>query len=355
MNLYTAIDRYTGYGITGYNVLNALSKIDPDLSLFFVGQPNIANNWNMKALQDASNRKINFFDKNQPCLKIWQPQDLFTRTVGDSKYGALTFFEIDNLSTAEKTGYNLLDIIFAPSTWAKDILINNGINKNIIVCPQGVDTDIFHPYEPKDKPEDTYVFINIGKWEIRKGHDILIDIFNSAFETNDNVELWMINNNPFLDANQNQWWEKYYKNSKLGSKVRIFPRAQNQEDLSHMMKYADCGIFPSRAEGWNNEAIEILAMNKPLIITNYSAHTQYCNTDNAYLIDITETTPAIDDIWFHGAGNWASIGQSQFDQAIEHMRYVYKNNIRTNIDGLKTAQCLTWDKTANILYNNMSN
>ena len=64
----------------------------------------------------------------------------------------------------------------------------------------------------------------------------------------------------------------------------------------------------------------------------------------------------MDNIWFHGkSGNWATIGQNQIDQAIEYMRYVYKNNIRTNNNGLKTAQNLTWQKTANIIYDHMNN
>jgi glycosyltransferase involved in cell wall biosynthesis len=121
------------------------------------------------------------------------------------------------------------------------------------------------------------------------------------------------------------------------------------------MSYADCGIFPSRAEGWNNEAIEMMAMDKPIIITNYSAHTQFCNKDNAYLVDIDTTVPANDGIWFNGSGNWASIEEKQIDQFIEHMRYVYKNNIRDNSYGLKTANNLSWHNTANIIYSNMIN
>ena len=121
------------------------------------------------------------------------------------------------------------------------------------------------------------------------------------------------------------------------------------------MAYADCGIFPARAEGWNNGAIEVMAMDNPIIITDYSAHTQYCNKDNAYLIDILETEPAKDNIWFNGTGNWAKLNSRTMDQAVEHMRYVYKNQIRSNAKGLETAHNHSWAKTAQIIYDNMMN
>jgi glycosyltransferase involved in cell wall biosynthesis len=353
MNLFTAIDKYTGYGITGYNTFNSLFDIDPELTLFCVSHPNIEDNWDSQKLKISIDRQNNF-NRKAPCYKVWQQHDLFTRTVGDSKYGALSFFEIDKVLPKEKAGYSLLDTIFVPSSWAKDILINNGIKNEIVVCPQGVDTNIFNNTNtPTDKP-NTYTFVNIGKWELRKGHDILVEIFNNAFDENDDVELWMINHNPFLNADQHKWWEKFYKNTKLGNKIRTFPRLPTQQDLAKVLSYTDCGVFPSRAEGWNNEAIEMLAMDKPIIITNYSAHTQYCNKDNAYLIDIKETEPADDNIWFHGDGNWASIGLPQINQASEYMRYVYTNNIRNNPNGLKTAQDHSWANTANIVYEHMN-
>jgi len=234
-------------------------------------------------------------------------------------------------------------------------LQDNGVTKEIVVCPQGVDTQIFNGSVPEDKNQNSkYTFINIGKWEIRKGHDILVDIFNSAFEKDDDVELWMVNHNPFLNNDQTKQWSTLYQNSKLGDKIRFFPRLPTQEVLSKVMSYADCGIFPSRAEGWNNEAIEMMAMNKPIIITNYSAHTQFCNADNSYLININNTEPAYDGIWFDGEGDWASLENEQIEQAVEHMRYVYKNQIKNNPKGLETAQNHSWSKTAQIIMSHMN-
>lgn len=354
MNCLLPVDCYTGYGISGYNLWREIYHIDNNTTLFPIGAINIENAWDVKNLGNSLNK--DHFKPNNPCFKLWHANDFFTKVYGNGKYGGLSFFEIDKITEIEKASYNLLDIIFMPSEWAKNILEANGIDKKIVVSPMGVDRKVFSGVIPEDKKNQSkYIFINIGKFEIRKGHDILVDIFNNAFDEKDDVELWMINHNPFLNKNQMNNWINLYKNSKLSSKIRFFPRIPDQKTLANIMSYSDCGIFPSRAEGWNNEAIEMMAMNKPIIITNYSAHTQFCNHKNSYLVDIDSTIPAKDDLWFDGTGNWASIEQQQIDQFIGHMRYVYRNNIRDNINGLQTSIDLSWQNTANIIYSNMTN
>lgn len=352
MNLYTPLTGYTGYGITGYNIWKELNQIDENLCLFIIGDLNrLEETWDkhniIKSLQQQ-----NRYNPDDPYLKIWHGNDFFLRPSGRSMYAGLSFFELDTLTEKELLSYSLLDKIIVPSHWAKNILLSNNIKKDIIVCPMGVDTQIFNGLTPADKlEEDKYIFINIGKWEIRKGHDVLVNIFNQAFNRDDNVELWMVNHNPFVNQDTLNQWGSFYKDSPLGEKIKIYPRLPNQHILARVMAYTDCGIFPSRGEGWNNEAIEMMAMNKPVIITNYSAHTEYCNKNNSYLINISSTTPAIDGIWFNGEGNWASFDNDQIEQAIEHMRYVYKNNIRSNPKGLSTANDHSWAKTAKTIYN----
>lgn len=350
MNIISAIDCFTGYGITGYNIWKNIYDKDSNTTLFPIANANIENHWDRDGILKSINNQ-NYFNKNKPCLKVWHANDLIIRTAGNSKYGCLCFFEIDKISDKEKIGYSIADTIFAPSKWAKNILESNGIKTPIVVCPQGVDTTIFNGELPSDKTQEKYVFINIGKWEIRKGHDILVDIFNRAFNVNDNVELWMLNTNPFLNEEQHNSWIRLYKESPLGEKIKIFPRLPDQKTLSRVISYSDCGIFPSRAEGWNNEAIELLAMNKPIILTDYSAHTEYANTSNSFLVNIQNTEPAQDDIWFDGSGNWASIADNQIDQFIEYMRYVYSNNIRNNPNGIDTTHNFSWDKTSSIIMN----
>lgn len=351
LNLSCPIN-FTGYGITSFNIYKELrNKLD--ICLFPIGNPQLDTPVFQNEIVTDISKQENFSNET-PCFKIWHQFDLASR-IGKSKYAALTFFEIDKLKTREIRMINNLDTIFVASNWAKKILENNGITIPIAVSPLGIDPSLFNNEinNTVKKDNNKYVFLNIGKWEIRKGHDILLEIFTQAFKDDDNVELWMLNHNPFLTQEENNVWATMYKNSKLGSKIKILPRIVSHADVAKLIALSDCGIFPARAEGWNNEVPEFFALNKPVILTNYSAHTEYADSNNSYLINIDDTTPAIDNKFFDGFGNWADFGDNQIEQTVEHMRFVYKNNIRTNPAGLITAKNLTWANTADIIYNNL--
>ena len=123
------------------------------------------------------------------------------------------------------------------------------------------------------------------------------------------------------------------------------------------MKQVDCGVFPSRAEGWNLEALELMACGKQVIITNYAAHTQFCNTKNSLLVDIDEKELAFDNKWFFGQGNWAKISEKQIQSIANHMSSVYNakktGSDMVNYEGIKTANQFTWSKSAEKLLNNV--
>lgn len=343
----------TGYGITSYNIYKALKKLNIDIRLFPIGQVILeSSEFKDEILKDINKQEI--FDKNDTCFKIWHQFDLAT-SIGKSKYSALTFFETDKLKPNEKQMINNTDQIFVASSWAKNVLIDNDIKIPIYVSPLGIDPTIFNENvnTTVSKDNNKYVFLNIGKWEIRKGHDLLVEIFNNAFTDNDNVELWMLNHNPFLTQEENLNWMNLYKNSRLGSKIQVIQRLPTHKDVARLIAMSDCGIFPARAEGWNNEVPEFFALNKPVILTDYSAHTEYSTKDNSYLVKVDGLIPAKDDKFFDGYGNWANISDDSCDQMIEYMRYVYTNNIRTNPNGLNTAKQLTWNNTANIIYSHL--
>ena len=64
-------------------------------------------------------------------------------------------------------------------------------------------------------------------------------------------------------ARASEKWKNLYIDSKNGHKVRFIDRAKTQEEVYNIMAKVDCGIFPSRAEGWNLELLELcLAANQ---------------------------------------------------------------------------------------------
>lgn len=343
-----------GYGIAGLNIVKELSK-HTSVSLFCIGQPQVTNQEDANIIRQCIINST-FFPVNDPCIKIWHQNDM-AQFAGKGIRIGFPFFELDEFNDIEKHHLSSLDKIFVSSKWAKDVITNNITidSNNVCVIPLGVDRKIFNEQNASASLDKT-IFFNCGKWEVRKGHDVLCDIFNSAFTDDDNVELWLMCQNPFLNEQQEKEWINLYKNSKLGHKIKLFPRMETQEQVYSIMKETDCGIFPSRAEGWNLELLEMLSCGKQVITTNYAAHTEFCNDKNSLLVSINNTELAFDGKWFHGkCGKWAKLDKDQIEQFISHMRNVHKlkesKSLTINKSGLDTASHFTWENTSKKILN----
>lgn len=331
----------TGYGIASLNILRELDKIS-DVTYLPIGQPQFTTQEDYDLVFRLFNKKP-ICDIDAPCFKIWHQFDLFEH-FGRGKYIAYPFFELDTFNEYEIKSLSVTDSVCVSSNWAKNILKNH-LDKECHVVPLGVNRNIFHENYTKTQ-SDKFIFLNIGKWEVRKGHDILYDIFNKAFPIEKDVELWLLaseHTNNYSSPEELSKWKNIYS----GDRIRLFSGVDTHQDIAKIIAECDCGIYPSRAEGWNLELLETMSMNKPVIATNYSAHTEFCNKDNCYLVDINETEKAYDGKAFIGQGNWAKIGDKQIDQIIDYMRFVYNNKISSNIEGVNTAKKYSWINSAN--------
>lgn len=342
---------YTGYGVAAFNIANELSEIS-DLTLFPIGNSITVFFESAKQKFIKLLEKQNSYNFRAPTIKMWHSHEL-RNFVGGGKFLPFPFFELDTFDDISKHSLrNCSDTIIVASNWAKEIIEKNNINTPCVVVPLGVDMNIFdHKIEPKNKNSEKYIFSMIGKWEIRKGHDILLDIFHKAFPGKEDVELWISasSDNGYIQKQERLQWENMYLNSPLGEKVVLCQPVDTHQEMAEFISNIDCGIYISRAEGWNLELLETMAMNKPVIASNYSAHTEFCNSDNSFLFDIHETEPAIDGKFFRGQGNWAKIGASQIDTIVDHLRFLYKNNIRTNPNGVETGKKFSWKNSAEII------
>ncbi len=366
-----------GYGIASLNILKALQE-KTKVSLFPIGKPQIplekksrlfVNQLDAEAVRKGL-ETAKTFDPNAPCIKIWHQNQMAER-IGSGKFIGFPIFELDTFDSIEKNHLSSCDELMVCSHWAKNVvmdqcppithsvpsyssrypIIHTEGKKDwakVHVIPLGVDSTVFG-HTMRVLPDPRYsstVFFNCGKWEIRKGHDILIDAFKKAFPGDEDVQLWMMCENPFNSPDEDRWWHNKYDDPR----VVIIPRVESQEEVYNIMRKADCGVFPARAEGWNLEALEMMAGGKQVIISDFSAHTEFCTEENSMLVTIDDTEIAYDGKWFHGQGNWAKIGDNQIKQIAQHMKNVHKrvqNHENTfNVAGVETAKKFSWQNSA---------
>jgi len=339
INLMTPINQL-GYGVAGLNILKALQK-QAEVSLFPIGQPQVTNQTDADAVRKGIHTSQTF-DHKAPCVKIWHQNQMAER-VGSGKFFGFPIFELDKFNSLEKHHLDSCDALMVCSNWAWDVANKqtNHFPNFIHVVPLGVDMDIFKPATPRN--DNKTIFFNCGKWEIRKGHDILINAFEKVLGHGQDAELWMMCNNPFNSPEEEGKWKQLYQHPK----VKIIPRAETQQEVYNIMAQVDCGVFPSRAEGWNLELLEMMACGKHVVTTDYSAHTEFCTKDNAGLVTIKETEPAYDGKWFFRQGNWAKIdAHVQMDLHMKMMRFILDKKGTLNEAGIETAKKFSWDNTA---------
>jgi glycosyltransferase involved in cell wall biosynthesis len=343
MNLMTPVNSL-GYGVAGVNILKSLGK-DVAVTCFPIGNVEVTSQEDSDAVQEALSRR-EAFDINAPCLKIWHEFAMAER-IGKGPLFGFPFFEITKFDDNRIHNLNSTNGIIVASKWAARVIADNIKTPiPVHVCPLGVNRGLFN--ENGHTNTGKCDFLNCGKWEVRKGHDVLLRAFVAAFPTEQDVTLSMLPTNPFLSPREKSEWEVYYRSD---PRVKIIDRVNSHAEVANIMKQSTCGVFPSRAEGWNLELLEMMSCGKPVIATNYSAHTEFCNENNSLLIEIDSMETASDGKWFNGnVGEWASLEGSPFDALVSHMRDVYgwwqESGVLVNEEGIRTAVDFSWETTA---------
>ena len=325
----------TSYGYVSSYFMSHLKKLGWDIRHLGIG-PNSPDDVTAELLRGISNE----FHYDAPCLKIWHQNQLCGFT-GSPKIG-FPIFELEDFSKEELHSLNYPDLLFVCSNWAKDVLSKYNIRSEVV--PLGYDPNIFKVSNMPKK--STTVFANFGKWEIRKGHDILIRAFEAAFTPKDDVLLVMCPTNQFLPRQKAEEWENLYTKGKMGNQVQLIPRVMNQKEVYNIMEQVDCGVFPARAEGWNLEGLELLATGRYCIMTNCTGHTEFVDKD-VMLINMPEKLEiAYDGVFFDGTRHWRSFGKDQFDQLVHYLRDFHINRPIIPNSSFTRVKKFTWDNSA---------
>lgn len=349
INFTAPFTNHTSYGICALNILKSLRQLGSPVSLFPIGPFDPTYPLNEVKLIQEGLKSAETYDKLAPSLRLYH-QNSLAQHVGKGKHVGYPIFELDTFTAVEKHHLRSQDEVFVCSQWAKEVAAQNGIRAKVV--PLGVDTTVF---SPAPLPKGPTRFFTIGKIEHRKGHDVLCEIFNRAFSSKDDVELYISWNNPFLRPEEKTFWENNYFHSDLGEKIHFVGRKETSQEIAAFINSMHCGIFPTRAEGWCMPALETLACGRHLIITNCTGQTEFVNTENSLLIPPGGLEPAIDNVWFFGQGNWYGFGEEQIEYAVDLMRMVHNlvqdGDLQINTDGVSTAQKFSWLNTANKIWN----
>ncbi len=224
---------------------------------------------------------------------------LFEKARGRRNYG-YTFFEneLDGQSIENAQRY---DLILAGSSWCRDRMLEKGIT-HCDVLIQGIDPKLFYPIE-SEKADDRFVIFSGGKFELRKGQDILLkavkilqDKYPDIYLVNCWYNLWpeslqQMAGSPYINFNYQKSapWPQIMRQTYIENGLdpdRIFTMdLVPHHRLRSLFKQTDIGVFPNRCEGGTNLVLmEYMACAKPVIATAASGHRDIVNEENALLL-----------------------------------------------------------------------
>jgi len=240
-------------------------------------------------------------------------------------------------------------------------MLEKGIN-NCGLLIQGIDPDIFYPIA-EIKSHDNFVVFSGGKFELRKGQDLVLEAMKILQEKYSDIilvnawqNLWpetmdSMGTSPYInyEYKEGSWLEvmnHIYQINGLDPKRIVTLGLVPNDELREIYKQTDIGVFPNRCEGGTNLVLmEYMACGKPVVASNTSGHRDIVSKNNALLLnDLT-------DIHIVNANKeltsrWQD---PSLDEIISTIEFAYHHRAEIQKIGVKAGQDLkafTWEKSA---------
>lgn len=345
-NLFAPINP-TGYGVHATNLIGGLTKLTKEFTLFPIGQVQYEGK-HQEAINHAIARGNAMYRSDVPSVCLWHAHDM-ARFSGTPRI-AYPVFELDKLSRQESIHLGSVNDIIVTSQWAVNVILNDVPHSTIgprdkseeiqvHVVPEGVDTEIYTYDEDRECDTKSGVtMLNVGKFEQRKGHIHILDMMSRIDMECDLIAVWSnfflrpeVIDNTIIAHGFGAPKMTYLDREELDPKImcklfthrngnRIWLVPSNHSDpmfIRKLIDYADVGVFPYAAEGWNLPLIECMASGLPCIATDYSGPTEYLTPENHIPLQNQGLIPASDGMFFRsGIGRWASVSVDELIEKI---------------------------------------
>ncbi len=261
---------------------------------------------------------------------------------------AYTFFEYPLGANAARNAARY-DIVFCGSTWCLERMKEAGITNGRVLI-QGVDQTIFPEYPPIREPG--FRIFSGGKFEWRKGQDLVIAAFRRFIGSHPNSVLVAAWSNPWFVQLANSMMQsphirlygvagrdqdEFYANLLETNGIRtsqyhVIPHC-SQRGLSQAMWGTHVGLFPNRCEGGTNLVLmEYASLGRPVVANTGTGHADIaqCITNPIYFTEDKNhwSIQTVDDI--------VSALESAYEQRPISKRpvWTWEQSAKTVIDAL---------------------
>jgi glycosyltransferase involved in cell wall biosynthesis len=223
-----------------------------------------------------------------------------------------------------------VDEVWVPSRWVAGVLERAGLERQRIrVIPNGIAPDVFTPNGPTAVSKDArgFVFLFVGGAIARKGFDLLLDAYEEAFSSRDDVTLWIkeFGSTSFYAHNSMLAMTNRFAPGSRAPHMLINTDTMDELKLAALYRRADCLVHPYRGEGFGLPLAEAMACGTPVITTAEGPAAEFCSEETGWLIPATtalvpDDPPPVGELseplkWY----------EPRFDELVRAMRAAYEN------------------------------
>lgn len=255
-----------------------------------------------------------------------------------------------------------MDSVWVPTDFHVSTFVKSGVDPaKVVKVVQAVDVAFFDPakhdalplpigasvmvpegsiLENSDSTGKGFVFLSVFKWERRKGWDVLLKAFLQEFSRADDVVLYLLINAYHSDTNFSEKIRRFVKESSIvepadgWAEIRIIDEHVPQSALPRLYKSADAFVLPTRGEGWGRPVVEAMAMELPVIVTNWSGPTEYLTEENGYPLDVDMLTEVTEDPFK---------GHLCAEPSVDHLRSLMRHLVGDTEEARSKGRKARWD------------
>jgi len=320
LNYFGPFAGNTGYATVARNMVPALSGVGIDVSV--LPDTKLQRREDFEAIEPFLPNP-DMLDPEATSLCHSVPRGLELAKMHGKKRYSYSVLEVDKIPEVWVDNLNRLDGVMTATKWGKKVYEKCGVKKASVV-PHGVDTERFSPFgKALDKIEalEKPVFLAIGKFEPRKGYDILLRAFAKEFGKKEEaymlVQFW----NPFIpEFNPHAALLSLdlptYKN------IEMLQPEMPAPVLARLYNSVTAFVLPTRGEGWGMPITEAMATGLPVVATNWSGPTEYMTEKNSYPLSYTGLSPVPENEMFYHflkGGNWADPDEKELRALMRHI------------------------------------
>ncbi len=254
-----------------------------------------------------------------------------------------------------KIAYSLLESTAVPALWVEilntkfDLVVvadefyrsvyeKSGVKIPIYVLPHGVELEALLKEPVRQKPGHPFTFGCVGALWRRKNQALLIDAFHAEFGKDPNVKLMLHSR---LDHHEYKNIIEEKLNNYANPSIELSYRTLSADEFKDFFKTLDCYVIVSKGEGFSITPREALALAKPCILSDNTAHKTICSTGYVYGVPSNITQP-IDGFNLGSMGVSFDCKQEDVQKALREVYEHYEEYAARALEGRKWVESYCW-------------